>query len=191
MRAVELLLPLLELAVGFRLQMTARSSPSSFVLLSNLQSGSNIGSICRNCLAFNVTEVVVVGKPDFRGKMRQADRGAKARLAFINFPSTSAAVDYLKNDKGCLMIGLEIMPTAKSLVDYHFPADRNVAFLLGNEGGGLNEAQRRACDDFVYIPQYSEGLASINVACCSAIVLQRYAEQAGYQESTRVGEKFS
>lgn len=191
MRAAGLLSLLFALAVGLRLQMTARPSPSSFVLLSNLQSGSNIGSICRNCLAFNVSEVVVVGKPDFRGKMRQADRGAKARLAFTNFPSSAAAIDYLRNEKGCLMLGLEIMPNAKSLVDYRFPKDKNVAFLLGNEGGGLNEAQRKACDDFIYIPQYSAGLASINVACCSAIVLQRYAEQAGYLESTRVGEKFS
>jgi tRNA G18 (ribose-2'-O)-methylase SpoU len=49
--------------------------PSSYVILSNIQSGSNIGTICRNCLAFGVEEVLVIGKKDFRGKMRGADRG--------------------------------------------------------------------------------------------------------------------
>jgi tRNA G18 (ribose-2'-O)-methylase SpoU len=32
----------------------------SYVIIQNLQY-SNIGSICRNCMAFNVKEVVVVG----------------------------------------------------------------------------------------------------------------------------------
>lgn len=48
--------------------------PKCYVIISNLQSGSNIGSICRNALAFNVHEVIVVGRKGFRDKMRQADR---------------------------------------------------------------------------------------------------------------------
>ena len=45
--------------------------------------------------------------------------------------------------------------------------------MFGNEGGGLSLRQRKACDLFVYIPQYAAGgMASINVACASAVVLQ-------------------
>ena len=45
---------------------SSASTARSYILLSNLQSGSNIGSICRNALAFGVSEVVVVGRKDFK-----------------------------------------------------------------------------------------------------------------------------
>lgn len=41
------------------------------------------------------------------------------------------------------------------------------------------------------LPQYaSGGMASINVACASAIILQTFAHWANYPETQRVGEKF-
>jgi hypothetical protein len=58
-------------------------------------------------------------------------------------------------------------------------------------GGGLSDRQRAICDTYTYIPQYaSGGMASINVACASAVVLQTFAVWANYQETQRVGEKF-
>lgn len=50
------------------------------------------------------------------------------------------------------------------------PFKDSTAFIFGNEGGGLSDRQKSICDGFVYIPQYaSSGMASINVACASAI----------------------
>ena len=89
--------------------------PKCYVVISNLQSGSNIGSICRNALAFNVDEVIVVGRKGFRDKMRQADRGAKRRQKFIHFNSVSEAGIYLKEAKNCSIVGIEIMDSAVSL----------------------------------------------------------------------------
>ena len=71
-------------------------TPKCYVVLSNIQSGSNVGSICRNALAFNVDEVIVVGRRNFRDKMRQADRGAKVRQKFVHFNSVAEAQTYLK-----------------------------------------------------------------------------------------------
>lgn len=83
------------------------------------------------------------------------------------------------------------METAKSVMDRPFSFGRNSAFVFGNEGGGLSSSQRRLCDEFLYIPQYaSGGMSSINVACCSAIVLQTFAHWAEYPESTIRNEKF-
>ena len=74
----------------------AINPPKCYVVLSNIQSGSNVGSICRNALAFNVDEVIVVGRRNFRDKMRQADRGAKVRQKFVHFNSVAEAQTYLK-----------------------------------------------------------------------------------------------
>ncbi len=55
----------------------------------------------------------------------------------------------------------------------------------------MQEKQRAVCDGFTYIPQYSGGaMASINVACASAIVLHRFAVWAGLPESPRAAGKF-
>jgi tRNA G18 (ribose-2'-O)-methylase SpoU len=88
--------------------------PKCYVIISNLQSGSNIGSICRNALAFNVHEVVVVGRKGFRDKMRNADRGAKRRQTFVHFNSVAEAATYLKETKNCSIVGVEILDSAVS-----------------------------------------------------------------------------
>lgn len=141
--------------------------PRCYVVITNLQSGSNIGKICRNALAFNISEVIVVGRKSFRDKMHQADRGAKNRLNFTHFQSLEEAETYLRQEKKCKIFGIEIMENAKSLRENPFTT--STAFMFGNEGGGLSEKQRKMCDEFVYIPQFAPGgMASINVACASA-----------------------
>ena len=62
--------------------------------------------------------------------------------------------------------------------------------MFGNEGGGLSERQREACDIFVHIPQFASGMASINVACASSIILFSFAKWAAYAETAKSEGKF-
>lgn len=174
------------------LVVTGNGGRKSFVLLSNLQSGNNIGNVCRNALAFNVHEVLIVGKPNFKEKLRGSDKGAKSRLVFKHFNSISDAASYLRAEYPDIFIcGIEIMESATSVASYQFQEALNYCFLFGNEGGGLSQKQRDVCDKFLYIPQYAAGgMSSINVACASAIILSTFANQANYKETTIKNEKF-
>ena len=59
-------------------------------------SGSNIGTIFRNSLAFGMSEVIFVVRKDFFGKMRGSDRGTKSKQKFSQLvPSTEEAVQYI------------------------------------------------------------------------------------------------
>lgn len=49
------------------------------------------------------------------------------------------------------------------------------AFMMGNEGAGMNAPQLAACDEFLKIPQYGVGTASLNVSNAAAVVLQYFA----------------
>jgi len=169
------------------------TQPPCYILLSNLQSGSNIGDICRNALAFNVSEVIIIGRSNYAGKMRGADRGAKRNLKFVEFPSTPLAASYLKEQKHACIIGIEIMADAVPLTTSHHDLlfYGPTAFMFGNEGGGMSATQKSVCDKFAYIPQYGQGMASINVACSSAIVLATFAQWAKYSEREIRGEKFT
>ena len=130
----------------------------SYILLSNLQSGSNIGSICRNALAFGVSEVIVIGRKDFKvvmsiiptrshhiiisysmvnistfqSKMRGSDRGAKLRQKFSQFPSTSEALDHLKTlePHGLQILGVEITKDSRSVANYQYKGQSKQASLI-------------------------------------------------------------
>ena len=58
------------------------------------------------------------------------------------------------------------------------------------QGHGLSEKQIAMCDAFVYIPQYGDGTASLNVTVATSIVLQHFAQWAGYREHGREAQKF-
>lgn len=62
--------------------------------------------------------------------------------------------------------------------------------MLGNEGSGLNQNQIALCDSFVYIPQYTDKTASLNVAIAGSLIFHHFALWAGYQEQSREGYKY-
>lgn len=41
------------------------------------------------------------------------------------------------------------------------------------------------CDDFVYIPQYGKGTASLNVTVAGSIIMHHFALWANYKETER------
>ena len=53
--------------------------------------------------------------------------------------------------------------------------------MVGNEGEGLNQNQIDICDQFVYIPQHTGKIASLNVAVAGSIVLHHFAVWAKYR----------
>jgi len=181
-----------------------RDEQLAFVVLSNLQSGGNIGNIVRSASIFGVAECIVVGQKRYR---LTGDHGSRFDLPRRHMWSHAEAKDYLKCKKGGVRIyGIEIVPDAAPIMKYDrgtgvvtFPFDRQysgAAFIFGNEGAGLSAKQREICDEFLFIPQTRGGTrdgggsASMNVACAAAVILQAYCTWAGYSDAPRVGEKF-
>lgn len=81
------------------------------------------------------------------------------------------------------MLGVEITPDAKSVLEE--PFEGPTALLMGNEGHGLTEKQKASCDGCVFIPQYGNGTASLNVSVAAGVVMHRFASWAGYREHAR------
>ena len=125
------------------------------------------------------------GAPSFRQR-RIAVIGMPV-LAWISPPASPPLPPDI-DSTGCEVVGVEIVDSAKPINSH--PFSRSVAFMLGNEGQGLSERQIRACDSFVYIPQYGVGTASLNVAVAASIVLHHFGVWAGYAERSRTGYKF-
>ncbi|CAI5708984.1 unnamed protein product [Peronospora destructor] len=147
------------------------SPPRHFLILNNVQKIRNIKNMLVSASAFGVKEVFVVGQKKF---------DLQEQEPFL--ASLSCQVTRLATLKDCRMycterniriIGVEIMYNAKSIADQ--PLHGDSAFIMGNEGSGLKSAQVAICDDFVYIPQYGGGTASLNVTVAASIILQSFA----------------
>ena len=85
-------------------------------------------------------------------------------------------------------MGIEIDDDAACVTQHPFTGP--TAFMIGNEGQGLNEKQMTLCNNLVYIPQHGPGTASLNVAVATSIVLHHFAQWAGYPERERQGHKY-
>ena len=179
-------------------------TPSSYVVLSNLQSGGNIGNILRSASIFGCEECVVVGQKRHR---LTGDHGSRFDLRRRHIWNHEETRDYL-HKKGVRIYGIEIMANASPIMKYDpktgivsFPFDRQwqgAAFVMGNEGNGLSDKQRSICDEFLFIPQTrggrsdggGGGSSSLNVACAATVILQAYCLWANYQHAGLEGEKF-
>ena len=77
------------------------------------------------------------------------------------------------NERNVPLVGIEIMDGAKSVLEEQF--SESIAIMPGHEGDGLSKTQKKLCQSFVYIPQYGNGTASLNVFIATTIILHKYS----------------
>ena len=163
------------------------SKPQFYLIVHNVAKRNNLGQMLRSACAFGVAEVLIVGN-----KKNTAFFGAQGTQNYVKmrtFDRLGDAVAYARC-QGCETItGVEICDEALPVSSTGAFAGPT-AFILGNEGHGMNEAQMAVCDRFVYIPHFGGGTASLNVTVAASIIFHRFAEWAGYVERERLGQKF-
>ncbi|EFN54635.1 hypothetical protein CHLNCDRAFT_17312, partial [Chlorella variabilis] len=157
-----------------------------YLITYNVSKKHNLGTLARCATAFNVRQLCLVGSRQFN---TFGAHGSSEYVDFCHYNTLDECCQDLKDNKGCTVVGVEIIDGAQPV--HRFPFRGNTAFMLGNEGQGLNEKQLALCDSFLYIPQYGAGTASLNVAVAASIVLHHFALHAGYGERQREGYKFT
>ena len=154
-------------------EIAAAAGPESILIVHNVSKKKNFGELFRTAAALGVAEVVVVGAAKLSS---HGAHGCVGHLKFSHFVKFDDAVAYVRGVRGARICGVEITPTSESVVRHPFGG--TTAFLMGNEGHGLTEAQLAACDQTVYIPQHSGATASLNVNAAAAVVLHHFATWA-------------
>lgn len=170
--------------------------PKLYILIHNIQKPKNVGMIIRSCSAFNVEKVFLIAKDiekkkkskvmkEFRTSM--GSKGTDKKMEYEFFASVEEASNYFKENK-ITVCGIEITETSESVNSDPWRGD--TVLIPGNEGIGMINKLKDICDQFIYIPQYTEKTASLNVGVATSICLQRFANWAGYKEAPIFGEKF-
>lgn len=141
------------------------------IVLDNIRSQQNTGSVFRTADAFRVERICLCGitaTPPHR-EIHRAALGATESVAWTYYPAAEAAVMALKSE-GYRIIGLEQTDESISLASYVPTNGTKLALVFGNEVSGLSEGVLPLLDDCLEIPQFGTK-HSFNVAVSAGIVL--------------------
>ena len=141
------------------------------VVLDNVRSEMNVGSVFRTADAFLIERIVLCGitpQPP-KAEIHKTALGAEESVAWQYYPSTLDAVKDLKDD-GYLICSIEQVHNSVSLEQFVVNNEQKVALVLGNEVKGVSQEVVDASDVCVEIPQHGTK-HSLNISCCAAIVM--------------------
>lgn len=141
------------------------------VVLDNIRSGMNVGSIFRSCDAFAIREIILCGitaRPPHR-EIAKTAIGAQDTVKWRYFPKAAEAITSLKRE-GHYILGVEQTDQSHPLTEVAIEVGQPVAVIVGNEVDGLNEDLLELLDQAIEISQFGTK-HSLNVAVCCGIVL--------------------
>lgn len=141
------------------------------VVLDNIRSLNNIGSVFRTSDAFRVEHIALCGitaTPPHR-EIHKTALGAEESVAWSYHEDTAECVRGLK-EKGYRVYAVELAHDSLKLGTDELATDKPVAIVFGNEIEGVQEEVMELCDGFLEIPQ-SGTKHSLNVSCAAAIVI--------------------
>lgn len=141
------------------------------VVLDNLRSCNNIGSVFRTSDALLIEKVVLCGitaTPPNK-EIHKTALDAEKSVPWEYFDETEAAVENLKAN-GYRVFAVEQVENSISLPDFHPEKGQKLALVFGNEVKGVQQSVVNLCDGAIEIPQYGTK-HSFNVSVSAGIVL--------------------
>lgn len=147
----------------------------TFVILDNIRSVYNVGSVFRTADGAGVSKIYLCGvtptPTDRFGRARKdlakVALGAEETVPWEHVPTTLAAIEKCKQD-GVRVVAVEQDSRAKDFAS--FSAEGDTAFVFGEETKGLSKEILDACDDVIEIPMHGKK-ESLNVATAAGIIL--------------------
>jgi tRNA G18 (ribose-2'-O)-methylase SpoU len=141
------------------------------LVLDNVRSQSNVGSIFRTADAF-LTEAIylcgITSCPPHR-EIQKTALGATESVAWKYFSETSIAISELK-EKGYKIIAIEQAEEAIELQNMIVDQNQKYALIFGHEVNGVDQEIVNKCDYCIEIPQFGTK-HSFNIAISVGIVL--------------------
>jgi 23S rRNA (guanosine2251-2'-O)-methyltransferase len=147
------------------------------VVLDNIRSQHNIGSVFRTCDAFLVEAIYLCGicaiPPN--KEIHKTALGAEDTVAWKYFTRTEDAIQSLVKNK-YIPIAIEQTKQSISLNRYTLDPDKAYALVFGNEVKGIDQKIINQCQSSIEIPQFGTK-HSFNIAVSAGIVLWEFYNQ--------------
>src|SRR5204863_1317905 len=141
------------------------------VVLENIRSAYNVGSVFRTADAFLIEAIYIIGysaKPPHK-EIKKTALGAEDSVEWKYFKTTAEAIDELKNIK-YKVYAVEQAENSYKLHSAGFKQNERIAVVFGNEVTGVEQSTIQLCEGCIEIPQF--GMKhSLNIATAAGVVL--------------------
>ena len=141
------------------------------VILENIRSAYNVGSVFRTADAFLIESVFITGytaTPPHK-EIAKTALGAQDSVDWKYFETTKAAIGHLKQEQ-YRIYAVEQVTGSLSLENIAGLSTDKIAFIFGNEVSGVEQEIISLCTGSVEIPQF--GMKhSLNISVAAGIVL--------------------
>ena len=147
-----------------------------YVIIDNIRSAYNVGSIFRTADGVGCCEILVCGispKPD-HVKVQKTALDATESVPWKYFKTVNDAIDFVQQ-KEIPVWSVELDPKAIEYTKVKFPNE--VALIFGHETEGINKYTLEKSDKIIAIPMLG-AKNSLNVATCAGIILYKAIENA-------------
>ena len=141
------------------------------VVLDNIRSLNNIGSVFRTSDAFLIEKVYLCGitaKPPHRDIQKTA-LGATETVEWEYFENTLDAIEKLKQE-GCKIASIEQAENATMLNNFNTVSNEKLAIVFGNEVNGVTQEVIDESDVVIEIPQFGTK-HSLNISVSVGVVI--------------------
>lgn len=151
------------------------------VIVHNIRSTFNVGSIFRTCEGFGVSKIIVSGYSPYprlandqrlphiadklTSQIHKTALDAETMVPFVY--QQTPDLEALRN-QGFRIVGLEQDQRSIKLSEYKAP--QKIALILGEEVSGIESSLRQVCDDIIEIPMRGQK-ESFNVSVATGIAL--------------------
>lgn len=144
------------------------------VVLDNIRSLNNVGSIFRSSDAFKLEKIYLCGVTATppNNEIHKTALGAEDSVDWEYFEDTKTVVDLLKK-QGYKIYAVEQVKDSIMLNDLILDKKEKYALILGNEVKGVDQEVINKCDFAVEIPQFGTK-HSLNVSVAGGIVIWEF-----------------
>lgn len=151
------------------------------VVLDNVRSLNNIGSIFRTCDAFRIERLILCGisTPPPHREIHKSALGAELAVDWEYYEHTNEAIQTLQK-QGYMLIGIEQTHDSLSLQNIPEAVKQRSkkALIFGHEIRGISQEVINQCNYTIEIPQFGTK-HSFNVAVSAGIVLWQLLKDQG------------
>ncbi len=144
------------------------------VVLDNVRSAYNVGSVFRTCDAFKVDRLYLCGicacPPS--AEIHKTALGAESSVGWEHCGETLPLVERLRAE-GYTVVSVEQTVYARKLDAFRPEAGKKYALIFGNEVEGVDQAVVDASDMSLEIPQFGTK-HSLNVSVSAGVVLWHF-----------------
>lgn len=150
------------------------------VILDDIRSLNNIGSVFRSADAFLIEKIILCGitaTPPNK-EIHKTALGATETVAWEYCQDVVTAIENTKS-QNIKVFAIEQVEKAIFLQDFELNANQQYALVFGNEVFGVNQKAIAICDGCIEIPQLGTK-HSLNIAVSAGIVLWDFFKKMRY-----------